>query len=190
MTLHGTTTGLRKVHPWSPVQRAVLVQTDASPFGLGGIFSIGGNIVAYFSDHLHDEDFELFGSCRGDPAFQSEYELLAVLVALRVFAPMMQQHQVNLVVIRGDLRASSRFQIQGPQPHHDTVDGRSGPGTGKSQLEPHHSSTCARSPQCSGRQVESSSCRTHPIRVVAMRSLSLSKTDTGLLPNLARALGR
>ena len=59
------------------------LQTDASPFGLGGTLS------AYFTDCSHAEDFALFGSTRGDPAFQSEYEMLAMLVALRVFGPIL-----------------------------------------------------------------------------------------------------
>ena len=84
--------GLRKVYSWSPSQRAVLIQTDASPFGLGGVLSAGGKLVAYFSEHLSEADFNLFGSTRGDPAFQSEYELLAVLVALRVVTHLIASH--------------------------------------------------------------------------------------------------
>ena len=63
---------------------------------------MGGKLVAYFSEHLSEADFNLFGSTRGDPAFQSEYELLAVLVALRVFKDLIASHGANMVVIRGD----------------------------------------------------------------------------------------
>ena len=94
--------GLCKVHTWLPVQRAILIQTDASPFGLGGICGLGGKLIAYFTDHLQDEDFALVGSARGNPAFQSEYEMLAVLVALRVFRPYIWQSKANVLILRGD----------------------------------------------------------------------------------------
>ena len=75
---------------------------DASPFGLGGTLSTHGTIVAYFGDPLHEEDFTLFGSSRGDPAYQSEYELLAVLVALKAFANLLAQAGICRVVLRCD----------------------------------------------------------------------------------------
>ena len=59
----------------------LLIQTDACPAGMGGFLSIAGQIVAYWSDAISDEDCQLLGATRGDPAFQSENELLAVWIS-------------------------------------------------------------------------------------------------------------
>ena len=64
----------------------LLIQTDACPAGMGGFLSIAGQIVAYWSDAISDEDCQLLGATRGDPAFQSEWALLAVWISFDVFA--------------------------------------------------------------------------------------------------------
>lgn len=111
-------TGLHKLHCWAPHAKTVMIQTDASPFGLGGLFGYAGEIKAYFTDHLHDEDFAMFQSCWGDPAYQSEYELLAVLVALRAFAELIKQCGATRVVLRCDntsvLRAAFAYKASSP----------------------------------------------------------------------------
>ena len=100
--LHHNWVGLYKVHKWRPCAATALVQTDASPFGIGGVLMVSGQTVSYFGEELQTTDFSLFGSERGDPAYQSEYELLAVLVALRVFARKISQIGALRVVLRGD----------------------------------------------------------------------------------------
>ena len=75
-------------------------------------------MMAFYTDHLHTEDFSLFGSVRGDLAFQSEYELLAVLVALRVFRELVLRSNANLIVLRCDNTAvlSAAFTYKASSP--------------------------------------------------------------------------
>lgn len=82
LRLHHSWVGLYKAHKWRPYAATALVQTNPSPFRLGGVLAVAGQMVAYFGEELQANDFRLFGSERGGPAYQSEYELLAVLVAL------------------------------------------------------------------------------------------------------------
>ena len=78
--------GLTKTLRWSPWARMMVIQTDACPTGMGGFLSVEGCIVAYWYDTIHPVDEEVLGVKKGDPAFQSELELLALLVSLRAFA--------------------------------------------------------------------------------------------------------
>ena len=115
---HGTFS-LSKTFRWRPEAPTMMVQTDASPFGLGGILYQGGHIVAFYHDELHDEDFVRFCSTKGDPAFQSEYELLAVFVALKVFEQWITyRHQVTRIMIRSDNMAvvSAAFLYKSSSP--------------------------------------------------------------------------
>ena len=63
------------------------IRTDASPFGMGGILlENDGTVLGYWADELQARDLERFGATVGDPAFQSEWEFLAVLISVAVFA--------------------------------------------------------------------------------------------------------
>ena len=63
------------------------IRTDASPYGLGGyIMNEHNQVAAYWADKLTPEDLSRFDATIGDPAFQAEWELLAVLISLHVFA--------------------------------------------------------------------------------------------------------
>ena len=120
LVTHGSgTVQLCKLYRWRPHSPAVLVQTDASPYGLGGTLTIGGSFVAYFADKISDIDCQRFGSTVGDPAFQSEYELLAVLVAIRVFSTLfLAGGEVAQVTIRTDnmavVHAALRYRSGSP----------------------------------------------------------------------------
>ena len=110
---------LQKVFRWRPHAPTVLVQTDACPQGIGGFLCIGGSFIAYFNDKLSHFDFERFGSTPGDPAFQSEYELLALVVAVRVFQPwILHDDAVARVVLRSDnmatVGAAMRYKAVSP----------------------------------------------------------------------------
>lgn len=77
--------GLKRTVRWRPFAPVVVIQTDACPTGLGGFIMVHNKIVAYWFDKVTNEDQEVLGVVYGDPSFQSELELLAVLVSLRVF---------------------------------------------------------------------------------------------------------
>ena len=77
--------GVARTVRWRPTAPVVLIQTDACPTGMGGFVKIGQQFVAYWHDKVQPEDEEILGAVSGDPAFQSELELLAVLISFRVF---------------------------------------------------------------------------------------------------------
>ena len=58
---------------------------DASPWGIGGILHINGKVAELFSDVIQDDDLRILKAARADPAFQTTWEALAILVAVRVW---------------------------------------------------------------------------------------------------------
>ena len=63
--------------------------TDASPWGLGGILTVGTNIIAYYTFPLTKQDEEIFGHTIGEAHGQQSWESLACYVAVRL-APTME----------------------------------------------------------------------------------------------------
>ena len=110
--------GLCKLHCWRPQAVTVMIQTDASPWGLGAIIVSGQQILAYISDPLHEQDYQLFNSVPGNPSFQTEYELLAIYVALKEFAPWTHERGAQRVVLRNDntsaLRTAFSYKASSP----------------------------------------------------------------------------
>ena len=76
---------LERVYMWNEHAPVLELYTDACPTGLGGVLYSVLKPVAYFSHQLTLEDAKLLGAQLGDPAFQSEFELYSVLVAVLVF---------------------------------------------------------------------------------------------------------
>ena len=76
---------LERVYMWNEHAPVLELYTDACPTGLGGVLYSALKPVAYFSHQLTLEDAKLLGAQLGDPAFQSEFELYSVLVAVLVF---------------------------------------------------------------------------------------------------------
>ena len=61
---------------------------DASPWGIGGLLQDGNRAVAKFYDRVSPEDVDRLGIVIGDPAHLTVLEGVAILVAVRVFAPV------------------------------------------------------------------------------------------------------
>ena len=59
-------------------------------------------VIHYFSSELTEADYTRLNAVPGGTSFQPEYEVLAVVVALRCFTPMIRQLDVNRVILRGD----------------------------------------------------------------------------------------
>ena len=70
-----------------PRGRVLDIVTDACPWGMGAVLYEGSAPVAYWADALRDADADVFGARLGDPAFNTLWEGLAVLVSLRLWAP-------------------------------------------------------------------------------------------------------
>ena len=73
------------------------VRTDASPFGMGGILFKAGRPVAWFAEEWSQNDLALFHAERGDPAWQADWELFAVLVAIDVWLPRLRGQAMCLL---------------------------------------------------------------------------------------------
>ena len=66
------------------------IVSDASPFGLGAVLdNAQGKPTAYCADGLTTWDLVRFKAHRGDPAWQAEWALLAVLFSLIAFRPFL-----------------------------------------------------------------------------------------------------
>ena len=74
------------------------VQTDASPWGIGGTLTVAGVIREYFFDCLHPEDIRRFGYAVGDCAGQQCWESLSIMVALRLWGPALQAMRYSIKV--------------------------------------------------------------------------------------------
>ena len=78
---------------------------DASPWGIGGVLYRDGQPFRWFASPLHPHDLQLFQACVGDSAFTTLWELLAVVVGLKVW----RAGQVGVAV---QLRSDSLSALQ------------------------------------------------------------------------------
>ena len=63
------------------------VRTDASPFGMGAILFKNKVPVAWIAEDWGTNDLTLLKAERGNPAWQAEWELLAILIAVDTWLP-------------------------------------------------------------------------------------------------------
>ena len=91
--------------------------TDACPKGLGGYLTVGARPVGYFMHELTTTDCQWLhpDCCIGSAAWQTEFELFAVLFALRCFSTVLFGGQYK-VFLRTDntatLQASLTFRAK------------------------------------------------------------------------------
>ena len=124
--------GLLWLHAFASRQRGVLsriytvpntaplvmsqICTDASPWGIGAVLWIEGVPVAWLADSLQKEDLIRFEAKPGESAFNTYWEGLAVLVALRVWRPRLrgkasvQLRADSLAVLGAAAKAASKSQ--------------------------------------------------------------------------------
>ena len=116
--LAGVKGSLERTYPLRPesVSRRFHVVTDASPWGIGGVLYFLGSPVSHFSDQLHEEDLTRFQARRGDPAFNTLWEAMAILVALRCWAPLFTIG--TAVTVRSDSHGSlsAMAKLSSPSP--------------------------------------------------------------------------
>ena len=86
--LRGCHGGLRRHFRVRPpgADDTLTVSVDASPWGIGGLLTVNTVPQAWFSDELHEEDLKMFEAERGESAFTTIWELLAVVVAIKLWA--------------------------------------------------------------------------------------------------------
>ena len=85
--------------PWasSPPGNNSSIVTDASPWGMGAVLCRDTVPIAYWADPSRSPDVRAFNATIGDPAFNSLWEGLAVLVSVQAWATELGPHD-NLVV--------------------------------------------------------------------------------------------
>lgn len=82
------------------------IRTDASPFGMGGVLlDPQGSPKAYWSDGITREDCDRFAAKVGDPAWQSEWEFLAVLTSLVAFRDLVGPPDTHITIQTDNLAA-------------------------------------------------------------------------------------
>ena len=100
----GSASGIQRRFDLSAYLRqgvAILIGTDASPYGLGGWISIDESILHHFYCPVSAEDQQVFQLKVGTSVGQQIWECLAMLVALRIWLPLWSRHRLNLTV-KGD----------------------------------------------------------------------------------------
>eukprot|EP00435_Cladocopium_sp_Y103_P028266 s2421_g7.t1 len=91
------------------------IQTDASVYGFGGILWKNETPIAWWADIIQPADLALLEACTGDPAWQSEWELLAVAISLHLFGPALQGQAVFLSTDNtGVLHAGLQLRASSP----------------------------------------------------------------------------
>ena len=66
---------------------AAEITTDASPWGIGGVVRLNGNIAGAFAEQLSTDILNKFNAVKGDPKHTTLWEGLALLVAFRLWLP-------------------------------------------------------------------------------------------------------
>ena len=105
--MEGERGGLRSLYitPRSKVVTAVL-RTDASTTSMAGISADQqGPHLEYWADPIGDADGRWFRAEAGDSAYMPEFELLSILVSVKVWGPRLKGSNVGLV-LQGDAVAT------------------------------------------------------------------------------------
>jgi hypothetical protein len=82
----------------------MVISVDASPWGLGGILHQNEKIVGWFAVIIQDDDLRVLHAERANPAFQTTWEALAILVAVRLW--LKSSHDEIRVEVRSNSRSA------------------------------------------------------------------------------------
>lgn len=70
---------------------------------------IGKEFVAYWWDEVTEADLKLLGAQKGDPSYQTEWEMLAVWISLELFCPLLVGDDFSTQIL---LRTDNTATIQ------------------------------------------------------------------------------
>ncbi len=100
LTVHrGALTRIYTVDSWTGKSSLnIRIILDASPWGLGAYLMANGTVVAWYTSPISDDDIAVLSIERGSSSAQQAAEALALLVALRLWAPYWRAESVSLEV--------------------------------------------------------------------------------------------
>ena len=75
-----------------------LICTDASTTGIGGFLATNGCITDYYHDALSADDYRILGQTSDDSKGQQVFEVLAILVSMRLWANKWADRRIRLTV--------------------------------------------------------------------------------------------
>ena len=87
----------------------VVITTDASIYGYGAWISLAGRPIAWFSESISAEDEAVLGHKHGENEGQQGFEAMALLLAVRVWAPIWQSSRVSLSLRNDNVGALTVF---------------------------------------------------------------------------------
>ena len=96
--VRGTLVRTFSLDPWSSVAKPILITLDASPWSLGGIIEVQGNIVSFFSSPLSHLDSQILGHTIGEASGQQVWESLSALVALRAWKSYWTKDRAKVIL--------------------------------------------------------------------------------------------
>lgn len=110
---------LARLYRWSPGLPIISIITDASTTSLGAVLMVGGQPAAYYAHTIRESDCAVIGggARTQDPTYQSEWELLCIFVAVRLFSKAVSAKLLHILVQSDStsaLEAATLFKAQSP----------------------------------------------------------------------------
>ena len=87
----------------------VKITCDASVWGIGGWISFGDTPIGFFHDIISPDDAVVLGHERGEKEGQQAFEGLALLVAVRLWAPLWKSKRVHFTLRSDNVGALTIF---------------------------------------------------------------------------------
>ena len=89
---------------------SLVIVTDASPWGIGGVLMQDDWPVAWFADDITTHDLRRFRAKLGDSALTTLWEVLALLVAMRTWSPLLTREPC--ISVKADSLSALRVAIK------------------------------------------------------------------------------
>ena len=105
----GTVTRLFTYDSCFGITAPIEITTDASIWGIGGWIAVAGTPIAYFTQAIATHDETVLGHKRGEHEGQQAFEALALLVAIRLWAPLWKHKRVRLIIRNDNVGALTVF---------------------------------------------------------------------------------
>ena len=117
----GTEGSITRTFEHFPVHSNYSIATDASPWGLGGVLFCNGKPVEFYTDNISSGDLRRFRASLGDSGLTTLWEMLALLVALRIWFRHLAAEPA--IMVRADSLGALRvaLKLSSPDPRINAV---------------------------------------------------------------------